>query len=126
MVNLPVALKTTMYHVQLAVEESDSGRTGLLGPNTHARDRFSVLPLWVQVDVRVLSPNAEGNAWRRPYPLGRTYDQRGHGHLGPVAFISFLVGGGLSRLWAGWQATLIIVQSRHSHGLAAHSVPGQS
>jgi hypothetical protein len=30
----------------------------------------------VQVDVRVLSPNAEDNAWRRPYPLGRTHGQR--------------------------------------------------
>ena len=98
MVNLPIALKNTVYHVQLAVEESDTGRTGLLGPNTHAPDGFPVLPAGVQVDVRVLSPNAEGYAWQRPYPLGRTYDQRGRGHLGPADLHLVLVSGGLSRL----------------------------
>ena len=94
-----------------------------MGPNTHAPDGFPVLPSGVQVDVRGLSPNAEDNAWRRPYPLGRTYDQRGRGHLGPADLHLVLVGGGLSRLWAGWQATQIIVQPRHSHRLAAHAVP---
>jgi hypothetical protein len=59
-----------------------------------------------------------------PYPLGRTHGQRGRGHLGPADLHLVLVGGGLSRLWAGWQATRIIVQPRHSLCLAAHAVPG--
>ena len=62
MVNLSVALKNMVYHAQLAVEESDTGRTGLLGPNTHVPDGFPVPPAGAQVDVRVLSLNAADNA----------------------------------------------------------------
>jgi hypothetical protein len=125
MVNLPIALKNTMYRVQLAVQERRVilGEQGSWAPiHMHQMD-FQCCPQGWQVDVRVLSPNAEDNAWRRPYPLGRTYDQRGRGHLGPADLHLVLVGGGLSRLWAGWQATQIIVQPRHSHRLAAHAVP---
>ena len=114
-----------MYRLQLAVQERRVilGEQGSWAPiHMHQMD-FQWLPSGVQVDVRVLSPNAEDNAWRRPYPLGPDARPTWPGHLGPADLHLVLVGGGLSRLWAGWQATQVIVQPRHSHRLAAHAVP---
>jgi hypothetical protein len=87
---------------------SNTGSTGLLVPYTHAPDGLLVLPLGVQEDAWVLSPDTEGNAWRRPLPLGWPYDQRGRDRLGPGDLHLVLVGGGLSHLWVGWQVTRII------------------
>jgi hypothetical protein len=50
----------------------DTRSTGLLDPNTHAPDGLPGLASAVQEAARVLSPDAEGNAWRLPPQAGRT------------------------------------------------------
>jgi hypothetical protein len=59
-----------MCHVQLAVEErlGDTESNRALEPDTHAPDGLLGLPATVQEAARVLSPDAEGHAWRLSLP----------------------------------------------------------